>query len=147
METEVTEVDRGSLLSLDNPRYAEMIKKYPHLTGVHMRERDEKPKLPIHIILGVSDYAKIQTETKPRIGCPGEPVAELTQFECTIMSPGNEIGISSMLLTQAAATNYKGLCKLDVLGIQNKGDQIGVYDEFKEQLRRSGEGWYETRLP
>jgi len=45
LETEVTKVDRGSLLSLDNPRYAEMIKKYPHLTGVHMRDRDEKPEL------------------------------------------------------------------------------------------------------
>ena len=27
------------------------------------------------------------------------------------------------------------------------GDQSVVYDEFKEQLRRSEEGWYETGLP
>ena len=36
LETEVTKVDCGTLLSLDNPRYAEVIDKYPHLTGVCM---------------------------------------------------------------------------------------------------------------
>lgn len=27
------------------------------------------------------------------------------------------------------------------------GDQTDVYEEFKEQLQRSQEGWYETGLP
>ena len=147
LETKVMKVDRGTLLSLDNPKYAEVIEKHPHLAGVYMNDRDEKPELPVHIILGVSDYAKIRTQTKPRIGHPGEPVAELTQFGWTIMSPGKEIDISSMLLTQTAAADYEELCKLDVLGIQDKGDQTDVYDEFKEQLQRSAEGWYETGLP
>ena len=147
LQTEVTKVDRGTLLSLDNPRYAEVIAKYPHLTGIHMTDRDEKPQLPVHIILGVSEYAKIRTETKPRIGRPGQPVAELTQFGWTIMSPGKEIDISSMLLTQTATADYEELCKLDVLGIQDKREQADVYDEFKEQLHRSAEGWYETGLP
>ena len=59
-----------------------------------------------------------------------------------IMSPGKEADISSMLLTQTAAADYEQLCKLDVLG-----DQADVYEEFKEQLIRSAEGWYETGLP
>ena len=63
------------------------------------------------------------------------------------MSPGKAIDISSMLLTQTAVTAYKELCKLDVLGIQDKGDQTDVYDEFKEKLHRSADGWYETGLP
>ena len=95
LETEVTKVDRGTLLSLDNPKYAEVINKYPHLTGVRMIDGDKKAELPVHIILGVSDYAKIRTETRPKIGQPGEPVAELTQFGWTIMSPGKEIDIST----------------------------------------------------
>ena len=74
-----------------------------------MRDRDEKPELPIHITLGISDYAKIRTETKPRIGRPGEPVVELTQFGWTIMLPGKEIDISSMLLTHTAVTDYEEL--------------------------------------
>ena len=36
LETEVTKVDRGSLLSLENPKYSEAIQKYPHLTGIQM---------------------------------------------------------------------------------------------------------------
>ena len=149
LETEVTKVDRGSLLALENPKYAEVIQKYPHLTGIQMTDRDDKPELPLHLILGVSDYAKIRTETRPKIGRPGEPVAELTKFGWTIMSPGKEVDISSMLLTQTAAADYEQLCNLDVLGIQDTviGDQADVYEEFKEQLTRSAEGWYETGLP
>ncbi|XP_044182089.1 uncharacterized protein LOC114969988 [Acropora millepora] len=135
LETEVIKVDRGSFLSLENPKYSEAIQQYHHLKGIQMTDRDDKPELPVHIILGVSDYAKIRTETSPKIGSPGEPVAELTKFGWTIMSPGKEADISSMLLTQTAAADYEQLCKLD------------VHEEFKEQLTRSAEGWYETRLP
>ena len=45
LETEVTKVDRGSLLSLENPKYSEAIQKYPHLTGIQMTDRDDKPEL------------------------------------------------------------------------------------------------------
>ena len=115
-----------------------------------MTDGDDKPELSVHIILSVSDYAIIRTETRPRIGSPGESVAELTKFGWSIMSPGKEVVISSMLLTQTAVADYEQLCKLDVLGIQDSaiGDQANVYDEFKEQLKtRSAEGWYETGLP
>ena len=41
------------------------------------------------------------------------------------------------------------MCALDVLGLADPetGDQSAVYNEFKEQLVRSPEGWYETGLP
>ena len=54
-----------------------------------------------------------------------------------------------MLLTQTSRVDYEDLCKLDVLGLADSlsGDQSVVYDEFKEQLRRSEKGWYETGLP
>ena len=53
-----------------------------------------------------------------------------------------------MLLTQTSRVDYEDLCKLDVLGLTDSpsGDQSVVYDEIKEQLRRSEEGWYETGL-
>lgn len=90
LETEVTKVDRGTLLTLDNRGYAEMMEKYPYLDGVSMDNSDQKPELPIRIILGASEYAKIKTESILKIGHPGEPVAELTKFGWTIMSPGKE---------------------------------------------------------
>ena len=62
------------------------------------------------LILGVSDYARIKTESKPKIGQPGEPVAELTKFGWTILLPGKEMDLSNMLLTQTAAADYERLC-------------------------------------
>ena len=45
--------------------------------------------------------------------------------------------------------DYKELCKLEVFGLANSptGDQGEVLEEFKEQLWRIPEGWYETGLP
>ena len=137
------------LIRNNRPFLDTVLEKYPYLDGVHMDDRDEKPELPVHIILGASEYEKIKTETIPKIGRPGEPVAELTKFGGTIMSPGKEVDLSNMFLTQTAAADYEQLCKLDVLGLRDtpSGDQANVYGEFKEQLTRSPKGWYVTGLP
>ena len=34
-------------LSVPNPRYADKIKRFPHLAGVTMDDEDTKPELPI----------------------------------------------------------------------------------------------------
>ena len=54
-----------------------------------------------------------------------------------------------MFLTQTSIGDYKELCCMDVLGLQDTpiGDQEVVHQEFREQLKRSPEGWYETALP
>ena len=74
METEVNKVDKGILLSVPTPRYAEKINQYHHLEGVVMDDKDSKPVLPIHLILGASECSRIKTVTMPKIGSPGEPV-------------------------------------------------------------------------
>ncbi|XP_028408199.1 uncharacterized protein LOC114530777 [Dendronephthya gigantea] len=149
IKTEVTRVERNELLTLDNPRYADIIANHSHLQGINMHDNDQKERLPVHLILGTGDYSKIKTATKPRVGSPGEPVAELTKFGWTIMSPGKEIDLNNMFSTQVHREEYEKLCRLDVLGLEDSatGDQHDVYNEFKEQLSRSGEGWYETDLP
>jgi hypothetical protein len=48
------------LLSLENPHYKEILQRYSHLQGIHMDDDDEKELLPIHLILGANDYAKIE---------------------------------------------------------------------------------------
>ena len=78
IEVQVSKVDRDKLLVLDNPKYAEKIAKYSHLSGVEMIDKDQKDQLPVHMVIGASDYARIKTETPPKIGQPGEPVAEKT---------------------------------------------------------------------
>ena len=100
LQTEVTKVDRSELLRMENPRYNQVVHKYNHLKGALRADVDEKPQLPVHIILGVSEYAKIKTETKPRVGQPGEPVAELARFGWTLMSPGTEDDLTKTLFTK-----------------------------------------------
>ena len=113
-----------------------------------MDDEDTKPELPIHLILGASEYSRIKTHTKPKIGKSGKPIAELTTLGWTMMSAGKEVGLNSVYLTRTSSVEYQQLCSLDVLGLQDRpeGDQQCVYEEFKEQLRRSDEGWYETGL-
>ena len=73
------------------------------------------------------------TKTTPRIGKPGEPIAELTRLGWTIMSPGNEPDLTNMFLTQTSVTDYEELCRLDVLGLEDfpTGDQENVYADEK----------------
>ena len=144
----VTRIDRAELLSVENPNYAVMISKYPHLKGVYMEDTDLK-MLPVHVILGTSDYARIKTCESQRTGAMGEPVAEYTHFGWTIMSPGTETDLDSIFLAQTASNDCEELYRMDVLGLEDapSGDQSVVYTEFREQLRRSPNGWYEARLP
>ena len=137
------------MLTLDNPNYATLLSKYSHLKGVKIEDNDTRPHIPIHVVLGASEYATIKTSTAQRVGKPGQPVAEKTLLGWTLMSPGREDVGSPLLLTQSALVDYEQLCSLDVLGLadSHKNDQLEVYEEFKEQLERSPAGWYETKLP
>ena len=83
LDTEVTKVDKNQLLSLENPRYEQCLAKYAHLKGIEMEDKDSKDIMPVHLILGASDYAKIKTETAPRVGALGEPIGEKTKLDWT----------------------------------------------------------------
>ena len=88
MDVKLTKVNKGELLSSDNPRYQALISKYPHLKEVKMSDQDTKPQLPVHIVLGAGEYARIKTEHKPCVGGDGEPIAELIRLGWFIMCPG-----------------------------------------------------------
>lgn len=142
LNTEVTKVDKNQLLTLENPRYEQCLAKYAHLKGIKMKNKESKDILPVHLILGASDYAKIKTETAPRVEALGEPIGEKTKLGWTIMSPGKEVELSPMFFAQTSHVDYDNLCKLDVLGLADSstGDQEEVYTDFKEQLTQDEEG-------
>ena len=97
------------MLTLDNPNYATLLSKYNHLKGVKIKDNDSRPQIPIHVVLGASEYATIKTSTAQRVGKPGQPVAEKTLLGWTLMSPGREdVGIP-VLLTQSALVNYEAV--------------------------------------
>ena len=148
-QVEFAKVDKkGPLLTVDNPNYREIVKKYSHLKGVEILDTDTKEKLPVHIVLGKNVFPRIKKPTKPLIGEETEPIAELTKLGWFVMSPGLEFESRTALLTQTYQEDYQRLCKLDVLGLEDcpEHSQKTVHAEFKEQLMRSEEGWYETGL-
>ena len=149
MEADVTKVEKSHLMMVGNPQYKKLIEKHPHLKGVTMDDTDERPRLTVHIILGNSQCPRISTTEPQRVEREWDPVASRTKLGWTITSPGKEVDTTSMLLTETSSVDYEELCKLDLLGLADlpAGDQGVIYDEFNEQLRRSEEGWYETRLP
>ena len=147
---ELTKVERdGPLLTIENPQYKRVTDSHEHMRGVHMLDEDQKEKLPVHVVLGKDVYARIKTPTRPRLGEEIDPIAELTRFGWFIMSPGQEFDVRSVMLTQAYQCDYEQLCCTDVLGLADAPEhsQTVVHAEFKEQLTRSPEGWYETGLP
>ena len=84
---------------------------------MELRDRDTKPRLPVHIILGAGEYARVKTETSPDIGKDGEPVAELTKLGWFVMSPGQEFDRNAMMVTQTSRLEYEELGRLGVLGL------------------------------
>lgn len=63
LETDVTLVKKRQLLSLENPRYQQVLERYDHLKGVKMDDMDTKEFLPVHFILGVCDYTILESRT------------------------------------------------------------------------------------
>ena len=149
LEVDLVKVNKGTLLEVENPQYKKLIESYPHLKGVKMDDYDTKPYLPVHVILGAGEFAKIKTGTRPRVGNQGDPVAEYTKLGWFMLSPGEESVATRVLLTQTSHIEYDELCRLDVLGLADspQQDQREVYAEFREQLTRDEAGWYETGLP
>ena len=87
-------------------------------------------------------------QERHRIGQPGDPIAELTQFGWFIMSSGDESNLTHLLFSNNSAQDYEKLCSLDVLGIEGNHSlkDTEILDRFKKQLKQSDEGWYETSL-
>ena len=82
-KTELNAKDKDMLLkvpAVKNPNYKNILSNNPHLKGVKVDEFQTKAVLPIHVILGASDFTKIKTKEAPRIGKAEDPTAELTKL-------------------------------------------------------------------
>lgn len=55
------------MLFIDRPIYLALIEKYSHFKGVKVNDNDTKA-FPVHLVLDSGEYARIKTETKPRVG-------------------------------------------------------------------------------
>ena len=96
---------------LDNPHNAKRIAAFQHLRDIEFQENPTNEKLPVHVILGANEYAKIKT-TQLRVGRQGEPVAELTRFGWALMSAGEDCNPSFGCLAVDSAMDYERMCTL-----------------------------------
>ena len=114
-----------------------------------MEDPKNRSEIPVHVVLGASEYAAVKTRSAQKVRQLGHPIAEKTFLGWTLMSSGREEKDGPALLTRSTSTDYEQLCALDVLGLSDthENDQQAVYQEFKEQLVRDEPGWYQTRLP
>ena len=140
-EIELSKVHKPQLMMTNNPNYKKLLGKYSHLKEVKIDDPDNRKQIPIHVVLGASDYAAIKTTTAQKVRLPGQPVAEKTLLGWTIMSPGREDEGEPILLTQSMITDYEQLCALDVLGL------VDTHEEDQHAVYQDGAGWYQTELP
>ena len=113
------------------------------MRDVTLKDCDTKRELPIHMMLGISDYKKIKTPEKVAIGLLEELIAELTKLGWYILSLGKENDITNVLCSKTSIHDYENLCSLDFSGVLEKQDKRDdyVFKKFKEQLGRvPGEG-------
>ena len=140
IKAKLNKVDRSELLTTSNPNYEKIIREYKHLNSVKMDEYDTKSDLPIHLILGIGEYARIRTRTKPLVGKEGKPIAKQTKFGWVIMSPGVEFEQSTMLLTTTSQADFERLHRLDVLGLEDTSPDRSMTSLRKPSLavKRAG---------
>ena len=102
-------------------------------------------KHPIHMILGDKTYCKIKTEEIYK-GNDEDPILEGTKLGWIIH--GGDYSTAQCLFTREP-TDYERLYSLDVLGVEDRGenDQLDVYREFQENVTRTDEGRYQVNVP
>ena len=70
-KTEISKLEKCVLLELPNTNHREIQNSYRHLRDITLNDYDTKSQLPIHMMLGISDYTTIKTLERVRIGLPG----------------------------------------------------------------------------
>ena len=60
------------------------------------------------------------------------------------MSHGHDADLSNMFFAKSSSADLERLCSLDVLGLKGEEYSEPVHTEFRDQLERNEEGWYQT---
>lgn len=145
--------EKEILTYLPNPRIKSLKKKYGRFRCLSFSEENAKEdKLPVHIILGTSDFQRIRT-TEPLVLGPNpdhDPGAEFTMLGWTLSgkSIGSDIGTERSFFLTSTQDEFQQMCSLEVLGLSDEMKSDGEFHEtFKENLKRLDDGTYQTRLP
>ena len=79
-EIELSKVHKPQLMMVKNPKFKGLCGQYNHLEGINVSEDPEnRDQIPVHVVLGASEYAAVKTSYAQKVGHPGQPVAEKTR--------------------------------------------------------------------
>ena len=127
-KTQLNKLEKDTVLYLPNPNYQAFISHLPHLNEIKLNNTVKEKELMVHVILGVSDYAKIKMLQRSRIEQPGDPIAELTRFGWFIISLTHE----SMKQTQLGKSDHPVLTN-------NKNSTLGKLNNLLKHLKKNTE--------
>lgn len=110
--------------------------------------------LPVHIILEAADYQRIRATEQLilEVDPIKDPGAEFTMIGWTLYGrrPVTEsLTAEKQFLLTTGQEEFEKLCLLDVLGLKDTKStkNKNVHEDFLQQLLKTQEGFYETRLP
>ena len=155
LDIECINAEKDVLTFLPKP-CIDQIKKNNHRLRrlVFCEETIQSDLLPVHIMLGVTDYQRIRTGEPPVIGTnpDRDPGAEFTKFGWALfgVNPLGKVGedTAKQFFLRNGQEEFEKLCSLDVLGVTDPVDSTQfVHSDYKAQISRHDEGYYEARLP
>ena len=138
---------------LPNPRIKSLNKKYDRFRCLSFSDEDAMDDmLPVHLILGTSDFQRIRT-TEPLVLGPNpdcDPGAEFRMLGWTVSgrTVGSEVGTDKGFFANYTKDEFKQMCSLEVLGLSDEIENGAEFHEnFKKNIERMDDGSYQRRLP
>ena len=143
-DIEITGTKLTSFTTVRRPDINKVKLQYAHAQDKRFYYENGE-EYPLHLILGDNTYSRIRTE-QVYMGEPGDPIVEGTTFGWVIHG-GDLVNTQCMFVGEGGA--YEKLYRLDVLGVEDRGedDQLDVYAEFKDNVKRDETGRYEVSIP
>ena len=145
--------EKEILTFLPNPRIKSLKKKYDRFRCLSFSDEGAMDDmLPVHLILGTSDFQRIRT-TEPLVLGPNpdcDPGAEFTMLGWTLSGKivGSEVGTEKGFFANSTKDEFEQMCSLEVLGLADKiENDADFHENFKKNIERMDDGSYQTRLP
>ena len=153
-EVECINAEKDVLTYLPNPNVTALKKQYGRLRRLNFSEEETRDEsMPVHIILGAADYQRIRTTEPLILGADPDkdPGAEFTMLDWTIYGRQlmTESGAEKQFFLKSGQEEFEKLCSLDVLGIADREtkEDSRIHEDFLQQLTKTPDGYYETKLP
>eukprot|EP00794_Sanderia_malayensis_P001857 gene1857-2095_t len=136
MELTCINGEKEILTVLPNPRSKALKKKYDRFRCLSFSDEGAmEDMLPVHLILGTSDFQRIRV-TEPLVLGPNpdrDPGAEITMLGWTLSEKtvSGEVGTEKGFFANSTKDEFKQLCSLEVLGLS---DEIGDDTDSKTEV-------------